>query len=147
MAPSLPLLAWKPNKSGRPKRAPRPRKPPPPSEFKCCCALADMVRRWCNPGWFWTHLPLGENRTQAAGERLKRMGTQPGWFDYQFISPAGIPHFLEMKRRGGTLSLAQQDFAEHCQASGVAHAVTDNVPEAVAQLIAWGVLPASVHVQ
>jgi hypothetical protein len=40
----------------------RGRSPPPPMEFHTHAALADICKRWINPHWKFTHLPLGENR-------------------------------------------------------------------------------------
>ena len=68
------------------------------------------------------------------------MGTKAGVADYLFVSPIGIAHFLEMKRRGGRLSLAQGDFADWCHEHGVPHAVARSYDEAIATLSAWGVL-------
>jgi hypothetical protein len=59
--------------------------PPPPLEFSTDATLADICRRWINPQWKFTHLPLGEasdhqinpktgKRYSLTGQRLQRMG-------------------------------------------------------------------------
>ena len=50
-------------------------------------------------------------RVSFAGARLKRMGINPGWSDFILLSPTALAHFLELKRRGKTLSDDQDDFA------------------------------------
>jgi hypothetical protein len=147
MMADLPLLKWKPNKSGRPKAPPRGKRAPAASEFKTCCALADTMLRFGAPGWLWTHFPAGEHRHLSAGARLKRMGLKPGWPDYQLVDEGGQLHFLEMKRRGEALTEAQAEFRAAVQARGVPYAVCFSWAEAVKQLQLWGFLPNTVHPQ
>jgi hypothetical protein len=125
------------------------RKPPPAPEFHLHVLVADVLRRWAMPGWRWTHLPLGEERpsqiikgkrVSLAGARLKRMGVNPGWPDFIFLSPAALAHFLELKRRGEKLSDDQEDFESYCQAHGYPHAWTDSFDVALSILKAWGAL-------
>lgn len=141
------LLNWR-TKSGKPRKLRPPRKPPGALEFRVCCALADLLKRLCEPGWRWTHFPAGEARTGFAGARLERMGLVPGWPDFQFIRGAGgRAHFLEMKRKGNGLTEAQAEFAAWCVAENVPHKVAYSFDEAVDQLKAWGVLPARIKLQ
>lgn len=35
---------------------------PPPSEFASQAFLVDVVRRWINPAWRFTHIASGEHR-------------------------------------------------------------------------------------
>jgi len=129
---------------------------PPPREFAIHCALADMIRRWIMPGWVWTHFPAGEarpavsyagRRVSITGFRLKRMGLNPGFPDFQFFSVEGPCAFLELKRQGQKLSDEQQEIAEALIAAGHLYLVTDDFKEAVERLTAWGVLRAGVAVQ
>jgi hypothetical protein len=48
--------------------------PPPPKEFALHCVLADICRRWINPHWKFSHLPMGEHRDKATAGKLHRMG-------------------------------------------------------------------------
>lgn len=125
--------------------------PPAPLEFAVHCAVADTLRRWATPGWIWTHIPLGERRETVTGARLKRMGTQAGWPDFILIAPrdyhAPRPYFLELKRRGATLTEHQAGFALWCKLNDCPHAVADSYDAAVKILQGWGALMSRVHVQ
>lgn len=132
-------------------------KPPAPLEFSSHVFVADVLRRWCSARWRWTHLPLGElrdfkfdkhgQRYSPSGNRLKRMGVQPGWPDFLFAGPSARVAWLELKRRGNTLSEAQEDVEEHLRQCGFDYLVTDNVKEAVDWLKSLGILRATVEVQ
>ena len=132
----------------------RVRKPPPAPEFHLHTLVADVLRRWAMPGWRWTHLPLGEERpaqiikgkrVSLAGARLKRMGVNPGWPDFILLSPAAIPFFLELKRRGERLTDDQEDFATWCAEHQATFVVTDDFKVALATLQGWGAVRGSVH--
>jgi hypothetical protein len=135
----------------------RGEQPPPPLEFEDHCALADLIRRWINPGWRATHLPFGEKRDHAfnkngkryspTGNRLKRMGVTPGWPDWIFVGLNQRVCFIELKRRrGGRLSDEQSDIAQHLQACGFPYLCTNSIKEAVAFLKAHGIVRASIEV-
>jgi hypothetical protein len=100
--------------------------------------ITDILERWLSEGWQFNHIASGEYRTPATAARLKRLGVRPGWPDFILLSPAGVPFFLELKRRGGALSEAQRDFANWCIAHGVAFAWHDNFDAALSQLQTWG---------
>ena len=103
-------------------------KTPTAKEFDTHCMVADILRRWQQPGWRWSHFPAGEHRQPSDQCGLKRMGVQVGWPDFILLSP-GLPidkyrdelvsdligpgqvHFLELKREGKKLSDFQQAFA------------------------------------
>lgn len=118
------------------------------TEFQLACSVADVLRRWIANGWRWNHIPLGEERTTKAGERLKRMGLQPGWPDYLLLGPQRLgPHFLELKRlKRGRLSDEQKDFAGWCQAQGYPFATADSIEAALAVLKGWGAVRVNVRV-
>lgn len=126
--------------------------PPPPLEFEVQCMVADDLRRWAVPGWQWTHIPLGEERSAITGARLKRMGAQPGWPDFILIPPLrlqllSVPHFLELKRKGSArLTPAQQAFADWCGENECPHAVADSYRDAFQILQGWGALRSDVRV-
>jgi hypothetical protein len=122
----------------------RARKAPPAREFSLHVMVADVLRRWAAAGWQWTHFPAGEYRLPATAARLKRMGVRTGWPDFMLLSTIGAPHFLELKRRGGTLNEAQEDFAGWCIARGVPFACVDSFNEALAVLREWGAVRASI---
>lgn len=112
-------------------------KPPPPKEFSVHVMVADILRHWAASGWRWTHFPSGELRHWTTANRLKRMGTQPGWPDFILLAPGRGAHFLEMKRQGEQLSDVQLAFADYCNNSGYPHAVVFSFNEALAVLQHW----------
>jgi hypothetical protein len=54
-----------------------------PSEFASQPFLVDVIRRWIDPQWRFTHVPLGEIRDPMTAARLKRLGVVAGWPDLQ----------------------------------------------------------------
>jgi hypothetical protein len=134
-------------------------KPPAPKEFASHVVIADMLRRWCVPGWIWTHFPAGEDRGHVtvmrkgkpvtfspAASRLKRMGLRPGFPDFLFFSKTRACAFLELKRKGETTSDDQDEVIAFMRDAGHAVLTTDSVPHAVTFLKAIGVLRAGVEV-
>jgi hypothetical protein len=124
----------------------RVRGPPTPLEFTLHCMVADTLRRWLAEGWCFTHIPNGELRSKATAGRLKRMGLIPGWPDFILLSDDGDPYFLELKRKGFSLSDSQASFAEWCSDRGVPYALCDDFDLALKQLQAWGAVVGSVRV-
>ena len=133
---------------------------PTPLEFQLQCAVADTLRKWTMPNWVWNHVPGGEERpaefikgkrVSFAGERLKRAGFQPGWPDLILIPPKDHaiqrPHFLELKRLGGTLTEEQAGFRLWCLLNNCPHEVADTYEDAVEILKRWGAVRAGVHPQ
>jgi VRR-NUC domain len=116
------------------------RRAPPPIERRTHIALADLLRHTCRPGWWWSHIPSGEYRSEKTGALLKRMGTQRGMLDFLLISPTGAHHWLELKRGSAPLTEAQQAFIEQLNRRGVPWFVARDYDAAVRQLKEWGVL-------
>lgn len=116
----------------------------PAPEIRTHIAVADALRIGAVAGWEWSHFPAGEKRDPATGARLKRMGLKPGWSDFVLISPAGVHHWLELKRGKAPLEPEQVDFMLACQSRGVPHAVARSFDEAIGQLTAWGAIRLSV---
>lgn len=126
----------------------RKSKPPPPLEVRVHIALADTIDRFMDRmKWRCTHVPNGELRTKETAARLKRMGVQAGWPDFQFLSHEGRMYFLELKRPGNDLSEMQEHFHRWCLRWGIPCQVVSNYKDAVEALKAWGILPDRVHVQ
>jgi len=117
---------------------------PPATEFATHCMIADMLARWVSPGWRYTHIASGEFRTKATAGRLKRMGVKPGWPDFILLSPEGRPHFLELKRKGNTLTDEQASFAAWCHERRVVHVVAYSFNDAVDALKQWGAVRVAV---
>jgi hypothetical protein len=133
--------------------------PPPPLEFATHATLADICKRWINPHWKFTHLPLGEHREHRVnprtgkrysltGQRLQRMGVQPGWPDFIFVGPNAQVFWLELKRfKTGRLSDDQSEVLAHLVACGFAVLVTTSLDDAVATLKQAGILRSNVELQ
>jgi len=120
---------------------------PLPKEVQTHVAIADALRVGSLPGWLWTHFPAGEERDEATGWKLKRMGLKPGWPDFLLISPHGLHHWMELKRGpAARLEPAQEELATLMRQRGVPHAVVRSFDEAVRQLTAWGALKLTVGV-
>ncbi|SIO49634.1 hypothetical protein SAMN05443247_06503 [Bradyrhizobium erythrophlei] len=132
---------------------------PPPLEFATHATLADICKRWINPHWKFTHLPLGEHREHRinprtgrryspSGQRLQRMGVQPGWPDFIFVGPEQRVFWLELKRfKTGRLSEDQSEVLAHLVACGFAVLVTTSLDDAVATLKQLGILRSNVELQ
>ena len=128
----------------------RRRKPKPALEFALHCMIADDCKRFLNPAWRYTHLPLGEHRDHRidkygrrwspAGARLKRMGVVAGFPDFLFVGPNRSVFWLELKRRGGRMSEAQADIFAHITACGFPFLMTDTYEDARDTLIDLGIL-------
>jgi hypothetical protein len=108
--------------------------------------VADMLKRFGDTHWRWTHIASGEYRTPSTAARLKRMGVVAGWPDLILLAPTGRAHFLELKRRGGRLTEEQDKFAAWCAAHGIPFAIASNFDEALRCLQAWGAVRQSVKV-
>jgi hypothetical protein len=140
-------MEQRPQQLGLFHRNQRGAKPPPAPEFRLHCLIADLLTRWCNLGWRWTHLPFGEWRSQATAARLKRMGTQPGWPDFIFVHEDGQVCWLELKRRDGKLSRAQYHIMLHLTGAGHDYLVTGKFDEALAWLKNLGIVRSGIQPQ
>jgi len=118
-------------------------RPPGASEFARHCVIADLLQRWCNPGWRYTHMPMGEKRSKATAGRLKRMGTTRGWPDFLFVGPDGVC-WLELKADHGALSEEQDLLRAHLVGCGHRYFCTKSVPGAVGWLKTVGILRADI---
>ena len=129
-------------------RRQKPVAPPPPREFATQCALADTLKRWCNPDWWYTALPFGEYRTPATATRLQRMGVRGGLPDFVFLHRLGDTAWLELKRgKLGRLSPDQATMFEYLGARGDIMLMALSYADAVAMLQDIGVLPRTIKVQ
>jgi len=136
MSATPPLLAIAEGRKPRPRKAPVAR----PKESTLQCSVAALLRDHRLPEWQWTHFPAGEKRDVITGARLKRYGLARGWPDIILLSPAGLAHFLELKRRGESLTDDQAEFQRWAIRHGVPHSVADSFDQALAFLDAIGCL-------
>ena len=124
------------------------RVPQPRVALECALhiAVVDMLRRLGNPAWHWTHIASGGYRTPATAALMHRLGVVPGWPDLILLSPTGIPHFLELKRRGAKPTPEQAEFAAWCRESGVAFEMQDTFDGALDVLKRWGALRVNMRI-
>jgi len=120
--------------------------PPSATEDALHFMIADILRLWCRPGWYYTHIPHGEKRSIATAKKLKDMGVIAGWPDFILLSPDRGAHFLELKRLKQGLSDTQQVFADYCCAFHYPHAVTDTFDDTLAVLKHWQAVRVQVGV-
>ena len=117
------------------------RRAPLPIERRTHIALADLLRLQAHRnGWWFSHIPSGEYRTEKTGALLLRMGLKRGMSDFQLIAPDGRHLRLELKRGSAPLTESQKHFAEMLRERGVPHHVARSYEDAVEQLKAWGTL-------
>jgi hypothetical protein len=102
--------------------------------------VAALLRKHAKPLWRWSHFPAGELRDVRTAAKLRAMGLRKGFPDFILVSPQGVFHGLELKRRGGVLSEAQKDFQTWAIARGVPHSVAQSIDDARAVLDHWGAL-------
>ena len=119
--------------------------PPPAKEFELHCVFADTLKVSMMPGWRYTHLPFGEKRDPPTAARLKRMGVTPGWPDFIFVGPYRAVFWLELKRKGGTLSDAQRDVMGHLMRCGFGYLCTNDLQDAITTLKDLGIVRAEVQ--
>ncbi|KKM66250.1 hypothetical protein LCGC14_1483070 [marine sediment metagenome] len=87
-------------------------------EFALQCAAAEFLS-WALPDDIpYTHLPMGGKRDKATAGKLKAMGVNPGWPDFEILIPDGVTLRIEMKTEKGVLSKAQEAFHERAKALG-----------------------------
>jgi VRR-NUC domain. len=121
--------------------------PPPPLEFSVQCALADTLKRWCLPGWWYSHLPFGEYRLPATARKLQRMGVRPGLPDFIFLHQLGDTAWLELKRGRSKLSDDQQTMFGYLAKRGDTVMLATSYQEAVAALQDASILPRTIKPQ
>jgi hypothetical protein len=115
----------------------KPRRAHP--EYDMQCALVKHIEARRLPNVYWTAIPNGEKRSKATGARLKRMGVRAGAPDMLFVVN-GVAHGLELKAGKGTPSLAQIATRMTWQNAAGIYAVAHGMDEALAALVAWGVI-------
>lgn len=106
-----------------------------------------FLSRFIADGWEFTHPASGGHRNKGTAAKLKAMGVKPGWPDLVLVSPDGLFHGLEFKRRGtGRLSPEQMAFHARARARGWPIAVVDAIEDAITVLSKWGCLSHAVQV-
>ena len=87
-------------------------------EFALQWAAADFLS-WALPDNIpFTHLPMGGKRDKATAGKLKAMGVNPGWPDFEILAPKGLTIRIEMKTGESHLSIPQKAFFDRARLSG-----------------------------
>lgn len=107
-------------------------------------AIVQHLRLLAPKNVLWWHCPNGGTRSKRMGARLKAMGVRPGVFDLNFILADGRFAAMEIKVRGGRLSIEQRQFGDALGAVNVEYAVVYSIDTALSVLRAWQVLPPDV---
>jgi hypothetical protein len=125
-----------------------------PYEYEIQMALNELLKLMLRDNRVeWWHTPNGGLRDIKTAAKFKAMGVRPGVADFFFtwgepVSVVGEPKvqtfarnlFLELKRRGGDLSEAQEQFRDSVTAKGSWYEVADSIDAAVEILKRYGVL-------
>src|ERR1700736_1009663 len=120
---------------------PRPRRfrAPVARESRLHTDVAHLLRDHCLADWRWTFISR-KAMDAREGAILRTMGVHRGWFDFELISPAPMPHFLDVKRLGEDLSEEQEEFRDWCIACGIPHAVAWTMDQVLWEFSRWGCL-------
>jgi hypothetical protein len=78
------------------------------------------------------------------GQKGTADGHESGRLDFILVPPAGQLHCLELKRIGGTLSHAREDFRLWCVRYGIPHVVAYSIDDVLVAFEAWGCLNVKV---
>jgi hypothetical protein len=119
---------------------------PRAKEFELQCMVADVLRRWCDPAWIFTAMPMGEKREPVTAVRLHRMGVVAGYPDMVFFGPASRVCWLELKRPGGggRLSDTQEERSRQLVDRGHEFLCTNDFEAAIDWLRDRGIVRARV---
>ena len=82
-------------------------------------------------GVFWHHVANERKTSIQAGAKLKRKGVKPGVADCIILEPRGKWHglFIELKVKGGTLSINQKEWLKKAEDRNYKTAVAWSIDE------------------
>ena len=112
----------------------------PFSEHALQTVVADYMALAVKPELYWSAIPNGGKRNLSVAVKLKREGLKPGSPDLYVMLPEGKIAWLELKVKGGSLSLEQRMFRDVCQRLGHHWAVAKTLDEVIAFLQKIGAL-------
>lgn len=111
---------------------------PVPKELCLHMPVAKLLREYCKPQWQWAHYPAGEKRDVRTATKLKQMGAKRGRPEFELNSPdRGLPHYLELKRKGGRLTYDQEEFREWAINVGAPYVVAWNIDQVLFAFEQW----------
>lgn len=120
-----------------------------PLERQIHCGVVQLLKLNAAPGVVWFHCANERRTTPQEGAFLKRMGVLAGVADFVLLIPADPYYhfgtrpntaFLEIKRPGGRLSAAQEQFRDDVTAIGCLWGLAFSVNTAAELLKSWGAL-------
>lgn len=121
-----------------------------PLERMIHLGVVQLLKLNAAPGVVWFHTANERRTTPREGAFLKKMGVLAGVADFTLIIPVqghflGQPlrpntAFLEVKRPGGRLSVAQEQFRDDVTAIGCLWDIVYSTDRAAEVLRSWGAL-------
>jgi hypothetical protein len=121
-----------------------------PLERQIHLGVAQLLKLNAASGVVWFHCANERRTSPREGAFLKRMGVLAGVADFTLLIPTKpshgfhvpwpIPAFLEVKRPGGRLTAAQEQFRDDVTAIGCLWGLAYSTDEAAKLLKSWGVL-------
>ena len=112
----------------------------PFSEHALQTVVADYMTLMVRPELYWSAIPNGGKRNLSVAVKLKREGLKRGSPDLYVMLPEGKIAWLELKVKGGSLSLEQRMFRDVCNRLGHHWAVAKSLDDVIAFLQKIGAL-------
>ena len=104
------------------------------SEHALQVAVVEYMALAVKPELYWSAIPNGGKRNLSVAVKLKREGVRRGTPDIVILLPEGRVAWLELKVKGGSLSLEQRLFRDVCQRLGHHWAVAKSLDDVIAFL-------------
>ena len=112
----------------------------PFSEHALQTMVCEYMARAMRPELEWRAIPNGGKRHMRTAVKLKAEGVKRGTPDIVILLHDGRVAWLELKIKGGSLSLEQQGFRNICKRLGHHWAVAKTLEEVTAYLTTIGAL-------
>ena len=112
----------------------------PFSEHALQVAVVEYMTLMVRPELYWSAIPNGGKRNLSVAVKLKREGLKPGSPDLYVMLPDGKIAWLELKVKGGSLSIEQQAFRNVCKRLGHHWVVAKTLDEVIVFLASLGAL-------
>ena len=113
---------------------------PPFSEHAFQVMVCEYLALALRPELHWSAIENGGRRNLSVAVRLKRAGLKRGTPDIYVMLPEGKIAWLELKAKGGSLSIEQRGFRDVCRRLGHHWAVAKTLDDVIAFLEKIGAL-------
>ena len=110
------------------------------SEHALQVAVVEYMALMVRPELYWSAIPNGGKRNLSVAVKLKREGVRRGTPDIVILLPEGRAAWLELKVKGGSLSLEQRMFRDVCHRLGHHWALAKSLDDVIAFLQKIGAL-------